>query len=82
MGKVPTLTEGSMAVSLSTRLGIFIAGKACAPCSIGENVRRAVTGTCRAGLHSLDDEANVIRRPGKPGGRECRACANERRRTA
>lgn len=52
------------------------------PCPSGVNSKRAHTRSmCRRGLHSLETEDNLIRRPGKPGERECRACARDRQRT-
>lgn len=45
-----------------------------------ENARRAnVRTVCKRGLHLLTED-NVVRRPSKPGERECRQCHNARQR--
>lgn len=54
------------------------------PVPVGVNARRGDHSKsrlefCMLGLHQMVD-ANIITRPSKPGSRECRACANEKRR--
>lgn len=54
----------------------------CEEVTNGENARRGNylgEGLCKKGKHLMVGK-NIIIRPSKPGERECRACANDRRR--